>query len=314
MSETPSIYQLISKVKGSIGSVGKGKQMKEGPAKYAYRSVDDILDAAHAGLVEHGVFWTPSVESADWSDFTTKSGTKGTRVVMTIAYQIYGPAGDSVTAKVIGEAQDYSDKAANKAFTAAEKILLSQLFAIPFAAQDPDDERPERMTTGHGPEPTSNRSAPEQPEDFPVTAAWIKGQILEVVGGDKDRAVKAWESYEHDPGRPIDEAERRLHSVAKAFLARLRAEANEQQVKAHQKSQPNLTSPEEAESRRLRKDLIGRLELLGEPMAQSAWPYLKELVGKDGPWRDLILTAPASLDGALTQLVTDTEAAAEAEF
>lgn len=197
----PNVHQLISKVKDSIGSVGKEKRMKEGPAKYAYRSIDDILDAAHAGLIEHGVFWVPSVESMEWSEFETKSGAKGLRVVAVIGFEIFGPAGDSFKAKVIGEAQDYSDKAANKAHTAAQKILLGQLFAIPFAAEDPDDSRIERGT-------------PEvDPLDVPTKEwrTWAKAQILEVVGYDREQAAARW--AEMFPDNEAEISERRARAA-----------------------------------------------------------------------------------------------------
>lgn len=146
-AELPTVYQIVPRVKGAIGSVGKNKVMKEGE-KYQYRSIDDMLDAAHEGMVEHGLFFAPITYEFTYTDFESKRGAKGVRVLGHVIYRVYGPRGDHLEPdlKIPAEANDYSDKATNKAMTAAEKILLAQLFAIPFSAPDPDDERVERDT------------------------------------------------------------------------------------------------------------------------------------------------------------------------
>lgn len=176
----PTVHQLISKVKGDIGAVGKDREMKDGP-RYSYRGVDDILNAAHEALVQHGVFWVPWCEDGQWSTFMGGKDNKKevVRVVHYVQYKVYGPRGDYFEARVPGEAQDFSDKAANKTLTGAEKILLSQIFAIPYSTEDPDDTRIERGENLGGIMPTEEQ--------------W-KGMmdVLKALPGDVQPWVKTW--------------------------------------------------------------------------------------------------------------------------
>lgn len=134
-----NVIQTISKVKRDLGSVSKANTMGTGNFSYNYRSIDDVLNGLHAGLVEHGLVFVPQVRSIN----QVEAGKGQIGTVVEVAYEVFGPEGDSIVAATIGEAWDNRDKGVNKAFTAAFKVMLTQLLAIPFDTDDPDHISPE---------------------------------------------------------------------------------------------------------------------------------------------------------------------------
>lgn len=134
--EQPTVHQAMSAVMHSIGAVKKSGHNEH--FNYNFRGIDDVLNAVHPALVEHGVHYVPQVESAE-------HGQAGKQRVATlrVRYVFYGPAGDSVEAVTCAEGMDSGDKAPNKAMSAALKYALIQVFAIPTVGDDPDSESPD---------------------------------------------------------------------------------------------------------------------------------------------------------------------------
>jgi hypothetical protein len=138
------IRRLIPLIKATIGPVGKNRRMEEGAQKYLYRSMDDILNAAHLGLVNAGVFPVPMETDLTYTDFLTAREKKGVRILGSITYVLQGPVDELGPIKVAVEANDYADKGTAKAYTVGLKTLIGQVFTIPFAMPDQDDDSPER--------------------------------------------------------------------------------------------------------------------------------------------------------------------------
>ena len=118
--------------------------MEAGPAKYQYRSVDDVLEAVHPVFAKHGIVMAPEVIHADYVMGQTANGKAQRQCTMHVRFRFYGPEGDCIEAVTIGESLDTSDKASNKAHTAALKVALCQVLLIPYDSQDPDDHQPDR--------------------------------------------------------------------------------------------------------------------------------------------------------------------------
>lgn len=136
----PSIIAALVAVMDDVGAIGRNATMTHGE-RYKYRRNDDVLEAVHPALVAHGVLAVPTVLTVEYRDKTTKSGNPQVWCSMKVEWTFYGPAGDSVSAIVVGEASDTSDKATNKAHTASQKIALTQVLSIPYSQDDPDDDR-----------------------------------------------------------------------------------------------------------------------------------------------------------------------------
>src|SRR5690606_18182935 len=129
--------------------VGKDKQNTQ--QNYKFRGIDDVMSAMAGPMCRHGVFILPTI-----AEHQQQRDGKMTRVLITMRYSIYGPAGDCLTAYVPGEAFDFADKATNKAQSAALKYLLFTLFMLPVDGRSIDDG------DRHHPEPSPEHQAEQQ--------------------------------------------------------------------------------------------------------------------------------------------------------
>jgi hypothetical protein len=145
-----TVREALNAVMDDIGAVGKDQRIESGPAKYAYRSIETILARAQPAFVKHGVVVVPRVLDSQYRDGTTRNGGATREATLTVQFDFVGPDGSTLSAVTIGEATDTSDKASNKAMTAAFKYALLIVFAIPTEHDDQDEERIER---GHTDQP-----------------------------------------------------------------------------------------------------------------------------------------------------------------
>ncbi len=130
-----AIYQLIPKVMADIGAIGKDRKNEQ--QGYKFRGIEDMYQAAHPVLVKHGVFCCPQVLERESQDRVSKSGSPAIRVSLKVSHKFYGPDGSYVDVITCGEGIDSSDKATNKAMSAAMKYAFIELFSIP--TQDVED-------------------------------------------------------------------------------------------------------------------------------------------------------------------------------
>lgn len=173
------IYAKINAIMREIPAIGKEKKnMQQG---FAYRGIDDVMNALFPLLSKHGVFVVPEVLSTNRSERTTKSGGNMAFTVSTVKYTFYATDGSCVCAVTTGEGMDSADKSTNKAMAAAMKYALFQTFCIPTeecANDDPDRETPEASIPGA----TAGRQ-PAQPSALvcadchaPIVATLINGK------------------------------------------------------------------------------------------------------------------------------------------
>ena len=128
-----------------IDYIGKTRKADMGNAgKYNFRGIDDVMNALHSSFAKFGVFLLPEVleskveiqeKEKTYNGVTTK--TYACSAILKIRYIFTASDGSSVTAIGIGQALDQSDKAVNKAQSAALKYCLMQTFLIP--TEEPKD-------------------------------------------------------------------------------------------------------------------------------------------------------------------------------
>ena len=136
------IYAAINNVMAEVGAVGKSK--KNSHQGFMYRGVDDVMNALQPAFVKHKIFCVPEIVDQIREERQTQKGGNSTCAVCTIKYTFYAEDGSSVSATVIGEANDTSDKATNKAMSVAFKYACFQVFCIATEEMiDPDAETPE---------------------------------------------------------------------------------------------------------------------------------------------------------------------------
>ena len=136
-----NIYESITAIQADIDFIGKEKSTQSGN-RYKYRGVDQVLNTLHPLFAEHKVFAVPEVLeilNREWKS-TTNGGTVVYQTIK-VKYIFYAEDGSNVSAVVIGEAMDSSDKVSNKCMSVAYKYACFQILSIPTeeTTADPDD-------------------------------------------------------------------------------------------------------------------------------------------------------------------------------
>jgi len=149
MSESLTIYQAMARILADVDHIGKDRQADMGGAgKYKFRGIDDMYNALHSSFAKYKVFIIPEIieskielqeKEKTYNGVTTK--TYATSALLTVKFTFVSEDGTSIAAVGIGHALDTSDKATNKAQSAALKYCLMQTFLIPTEeSKDVEDE------------------------------------------------------------------------------------------------------------------------------------------------------------------------------
>lgn len=140
------VLEAIRGVMHDISQHGISKGQKNKEQGYAYRGIDDVLNALSPLYVKHGLVIIPVVIERNVTQSQTKSGSALWKVTVKVEYTLWGSDGSTITSSTYGEAMDSADKATNKALSAAYKYLAIQLFAIPVVGTpDADESTPEEQ-------------------------------------------------------------------------------------------------------------------------------------------------------------------------
>jgi ERF superfamily protein len=147
----PSILRILPAIVGELSKKGIPKAQYNEQQRYKFRGIDDVYGALAPLLAEHGITIVPSVTQRTCTERVTHSGSRLICVSLDVEYTVYcAEDGSSITLRVSGEAMDSGDKATNKAFSAAFKYAMIQLFCIPIAGEDADAVSPESSTPASG--------------------------------------------------------------------------------------------------------------------------------------------------------------------
>jgi hypothetical protein len=147
------VFVAINAITEELSKTGIAKNRRNKDQGYSFRGIDDVYNALAPLLAKHKLVILPEVISREWREAESKKGGKLNFVALLVKYQFVSAVdGSWVTAVATGEGMDSSDKATNKAFSAAYKYVIMQAFAIPIAGTpDADDESPgEQDQTGGG--------------------------------------------------------------------------------------------------------------------------------------------------------------------
>tara|TARA_R110000764_G_scaffold214256_1_gene300735 strand:+ start:1410 stop:2042 length:633 start_codon:yes stop_codon:yes gene_type:complete len=140
-----TIFKALSAVQSDLSIVGIAKNQQNSHQGYKFRGIDDVLNTLAPIIAEHGVLIIPNVLSKDVKTINTARGGVASHVILEVGFVLYDQEGDSICHTAYGEAIDTSDKAVNKAMTAAYKYFLFQAFCIPIEGlEDADSQQPEQ--------------------------------------------------------------------------------------------------------------------------------------------------------------------------
>lgn len=181
MDQPNKIYSLIPKVMNDVGAIGKNGVNNYD--KYNFRSIDDVYNKLQPVLAKHGVFFVPNVIEAHEEHLQSQQGKTQVRVKLRVNYKIFADDGSMIESVVEGEAIDRSDKATNKALTAAFKYLLIQIFCIAVeGSDDADNESPElNFVAEKNPETKPRNFAPETKNDIKIGGGPYQGKRISEV-------------------------------------------------------------------------------------------------------------------------------------
>lgn len=155
------VYQAINKVQAALAKTGISKdRLNTQGAGYKFRGIDDVFNAVAPLLAEHGLCILPRMLTRQCEERQSKSG--GALFYVTVEAEfdlVSAEDGSKHTIKTFGEAMDSSDKATNKAMSAAYKYAAFQAFAIPTEGDNDADahthdvasRKPERPELPKGP-------------------------------------------------------------------------------------------------------------------------------------------------------------------
>jgi hypothetical protein len=133
--EKPMIYSAMAKILAEVGSVSKDRK-SIGKFTFAYRGIDDVMNALHEAFGNHGVFITQRVIDHNMEPIEGR----GIHHTMTVQFSFCALDGSSVNSFVMGECIENGDKGTGKCMSYALKTCLLQTFLIPTEdeSKDPD--------------------------------------------------------------------------------------------------------------------------------------------------------------------------------
>lgn len=172
-----SITAIIPLIRTELGVVGKGEESTSG-TRYSYRGHDTLINAIAPLLNKYGVFTTVDDELLRYEGRASGNNKWVTTSVLKKAVTFHAPDGSTVTSRVIGESQDYSNKATNQSHSYAYRKAIEQTFTIPTGEADPDAERIEFEAPGAVPTQSANAAQPKPPASETVDEMYARVKKL----------------------------------------------------------------------------------------------------------------------------------------
>lgn len=129
----PHVFTAINKITAEFADEGISKGRENKQQGFAFRGIDDVLNALSKKLADHKLLILPSYKKREVSERTTAKGGVLFDVVVEADFEFIS-AIDGSSHRVgpfCGEAMDSGDKATNKAMSAAYKYMALQTFCIP---------------------------------------------------------------------------------------------------------------------------------------------------------------------------------------
>jgi hypothetical protein len=143
-----SVYAKIAAVQSELAKVGISKSRKnQTPGQqYNFRGIDEVYNTLAPLMAEHGLCILPRIVEHSISERgKTRNGNAIFSAIVTAEFDFVSADDGSIhVVRTMGEAMDSSDKATNKAMSAAYKYAALMTFAIPTEGDnDADAHTPE---------------------------------------------------------------------------------------------------------------------------------------------------------------------------
>lgn len=154
------VYKAINAVQSDLATIGITKSRRNSQGNgYNFRGIDDVYNTISPLLAKHGLCILPRVLARECIERASKSG--GALFYVTVEAEfdfVSAEDGSKHTIKTFGEAMDSSDKATNKAMSAAYKYAAFQAFAIPTEADNDADASTHEVEPDIAPQPPKKQT------------------------------------------------------------------------------------------------------------------------------------------------------------
>ena len=126
------VYQAISAVQMALAKLGIEKLQENKFDKYKFRGIDDVYNSLAPLLAQNRLCILPRIMNRTCEERKSQKGGALFYVTVDAEFDFVAASdGSKHTVKMIAEAMDRSDKATNKAMSAAFKYTCFQTFCIP---------------------------------------------------------------------------------------------------------------------------------------------------------------------------------------
>lgn len=144
------VYQSINQVQSDLAKSGIAKdRTNQQGSTYKFRGIDDVYNAISPLLAKHGLVILPRMISRQCVERQTAKGSAIFYVTVEAEFDfVSAEDGSKHTVRTFGEAMDMSDKATNKAMSAAYKYAAFQSFAIPTEGDNDADAHTHQVQPG----------------------------------------------------------------------------------------------------------------------------------------------------------------------
>jgi hypothetical protein len=127
-----NVYAKIAAVQGDLAHTGIGKESENTFDRYKFRGIDAVYNALAPLLAKHRLCILPRIIERDCQERVSRKGEPMFYITVTAEFDFVSADDGSVhVVRTYGEAMDRSDKATNKAMSAAYKYAAFMAFAIP---------------------------------------------------------------------------------------------------------------------------------------------------------------------------------------
>jgi len=163
-----AIYRSLGKVMDGMKELAKTEQ--NAAQGWSYRGIDGLMNQAHGIMSKAGLVVLPHVLSEPLIELgpVSKKGTQYYRSLVKMSFEFLSTQDGSsvVSGAFIGEGIDTSDKATNKAQTAAYKWCFFQTFCIPVKGGLADSEEATEIDEDEAREKTGKKLADSLADAF----------------------------------------------------------------------------------------------------------------------------------------------------
>lgn len=193
IAATTKVYEKIAAVQGELAHTGIGKDSENSFDRYKFRGIDAVYNALAPLLAKHGLCVLPRIVERESVERVSRKGEPMFYVTVTAEFDFVAAEDGSIhTVRTYGEAMDRSDKATNKAMSAAYKYAAFMAFAIPTEGDnDADATTPEVVSAvgsgegqngGRAASPTGPNNQQQAPRNwggrYPTKTALHRGLVV----------------------------------------------------------------------------------------------------------------------------------------